>query len=343
MARDCDGGGNRYSSELKLASHPELAAVLNLPAGRETIAAGICSIKLTLDGPPWVVCPRRLLAMSRTHLQGVDTHQSAAEAKILSLQGYPSGTTLGVWSEVKLKFHDDVDGQRKAFDYTFDYIVMPLGRVTQQDAATAANETWAILRRRLEQNGYTIAQRDGGLYVEDFPINTPSIIEIMTSSTSGGNKKNRTTISAAFEDAILGLDHKAPGINYRQVWARMVSQLIVKSEVGLHWGGKTIWLLQDVLVKYICESTALDIKQFLAEHTGEVNMLSLSYGADADNEPGIIELDVSGFYAGPMSASDGEAARASFQDMLHTPLKPHLWRLMRVLTGKKPVNKIVIP
>ena len=139
----------------------------------------------------------------------------------------------------KLKFHDDVDGRRKGFDYTFDYIVMPMGRITQQDAATAANETWAILRRRLERNGYTIAQRDGGLYVEDFPLSTPSIIEIMTSSTSGGNKRNRTTISAAFEDAMLGQDHKAPGINYRQVWARMVSQLIVKSEVSVHWGGKT--------------------------------------------------------------------------------------------------------
>src|SRR5271165_6159279 len=81
MARDCDGGGNRYSSELNLESHPELAAVLNLPAERETIAAGICSIKLTLDGPPWVVCPRRLLALSRTYRQGADTHQSVAETK----------------------------------------------------------------------------------------------------------------------------------------------------------------------------------------------------------------------------------------------------------------------
>ena len=80
---------------------------------------------------------------------------------------------------------------------------------------------------------------------------------------------------------MLGKEHKAPGINYRQVWARMVSQLIVKSEVGLHWGGKTIWLVQDVLVNYICSSTALDIKRFLAEHTGEVNMLSFRFGAEA--------------------------------------------------------------
>ena len=40
--------------------------------------------------------------------------------------------------------------------------------------------------------------------------------------------------------------------------------------------------------------------------------------------PGVIELGVSGFYACPMSANDGAAARASFQDMVHTPLKPPL-------------------
>jgi hypothetical protein len=72
-------------------------------------------------------------------------------------------------------------------------------------------------------------------------------------------------------------------------------------------------------------------------------MLSLSFRAEADGQPGVIELGVSGFYAGPMTANDGAAARASFQDMVHTPLKPHLWRLVRALTSKRPVNKIVIP
>ncbi|MGI9057395.1 MAG: hypothetical protein ACR2H5_02350, partial [Ktedonobacteraceae bacterium] len=50
-----------------------------------------------------------------------------------------------------------------------------------------------------------------------------NIIEIMTSSTSGGNKDKGTTISGAFQDAILGRSHRGPDINYRQVWARMVS------------------------------------------------------------------------------------------------------------------------
>ena len=218
---------------------------------------------------------------------------------------------------------ETIEGERKKFDYTFDYILMPIGRASQTEAEKTTRETWPVLRRSLEGSGYTIARRNGKYFVEDFPIGPPSVVEIMTSSTSGGNKSKRSTISAAFEDAMLGREHKAPGINYRQVWARMVSQLIVKSEVGLHWGGKTIWLVQDLLVNYICASTALNIRAFLAEHTGEVNMLSLSFGDIADGQRGIIELGVSGMYAGPMTAGeDGAVTRPSFQDMVRAPLKP---------------------
>jgi hypothetical protein len=47
----------------------------------------------------------------------------------------------------------------------------------------------------------------------------------------------------------------------------MVSQLIVKSEVGIGWGGKTFWILQDALIKYISESTNLNVREFLTEKT----------------------------------------------------------------------------
>jgi hypothetical protein len=164
----------------------------------------------------------------------------------------------------------------------------------------------------------------------------------MTCSTSGGNKAKRTTISNAFEDAMSGRDHTAPGINYRQVWARMVSQLIVKTEVALHWGGPALWIVQDVLVDYICSSTALDIRKFLAERIGEVNMLSLSYGDRQNADKGVIELSVGGLYAGPISSAPATAAAPSFQDMVRTPLKPGLWRLTRLLIGKQPVNRITL-
>jgi len=130
------------------------------------------------------------------------------------------------------------------------------------------------------------------------------IIEVMTSSTSGGDKKKRTQIAMACEDAILhGMNHNAPGINYRQVWARMVSQLIVKSQVALAWNGRAIWLVQDVLAEYISKSTALLLPEYLAERLDEVNILSVSYGDSIkDKTSGIIELKDTQLFSGVISS-----------------------------------------
>jgi hypothetical protein len=342
MGRPCDGGGNRYSSQLKLTSFPGLAKVFKLEADIEVVPAGICSIKPQPEARPWIVCPRRLLALHRVSTPGVSTYQAQSEDKLLTLLEYPPGTRVGIWAEVNLAYREEVRGQMKKFDYAFDYILVPLGRVTRAKAEQITDLSWAKLRPRLEENGFTIAQRNGETFVEDFPVGSPSIVEIMTSSTSGGNKAKRTTIANAFEDALLGVEHVAPGINYRQVWARMVSQLIVKSEVALHWGGKTIWIVQDVLVDYICSSTALDIRKFLAERSGEVNMLSLAYGKHANDPQGVIELSVDGFFAGPITSTTERNAKPSFSDMVRTPVKPPLWRVVRLLIGRKPVNRLIV-
>lgn len=111
---------------------------------------------------------------------------------------YERGTRLGVWSEVKLTYREDIDGARKRFDYTFDYILVPVGRISAIDLEAQLGQPFRILRPRLVRNGYVLAVRDEQEYVEDFPIGPPTIIEIMTSSTSGGNKKYRTTIPMAF-------------------------------------------------------------------------------------------------------------------------------------------------
>ena len=99
-----------------------------------------------------------------------------------------------------------------------------------------------MLQKNLRDSGHTFAQRNGEIYIEDFPVGNPVIVEVMTSSTSGGNKKKRSCIPQAFEDCMLGKSHLAPSINYRQVWARMASQLIVKSQAAMAWNGKTIWV-----------------------------------------------------------------------------------------------------
>lgn len=61
--------------------------------------------------------------------------------------------------------------------------------------------------------------------------------------------------------------------NYRQVFGRMASQLFAKSEAAASWGGKTIWILQDVLLEYIQQTTAFRPEPFVGGKDGNVNMV----------------------------------------------------------------------
>lgn len=341
MARDCDGGGNRYLSGVVLSTSGPLQAYF--PA-RSTIVPGICSLQLQPNKPPWIVCPRRLLVLGRER-SGQRRRQQNTEFEVLRYLDYPTGTQLGVWSEVKLIHQEQVGGAKKKFDYTFDYVLVPVGRASQSAIETATGVTWSSIRGILTANGYTLTKIGADYFVEDFPIGTPSIIEIMTSSTSGGNRDVRSTIPLAFEDAILGRQHSAPGINYRQVWARMVSQLLVKSEVALRWGGRTVWIVQDVLIDYISSSTALNVHQFLSNHTSDVNLLSFSYGSSHTNPQGVLELSDPKLYAGPLApiSSDNEDIQASFMDIIRTPVHVPLSRLLLLLARKKPLNYVSAP
>ncbi|MBP7998722.1 MAG: hypothetical protein KA314_13945 [Chloroflexi bacterium] len=336
MGGPCDGGGNRYSSQVDLTRNELLKTYFG---ERRVVAVGVCSIQLREDETPWVVCPRRLLILG-SKKAFKRAYQMNVEAELVRILGFPSGTRLGVWSEVKLKFAETRQGLTKTFDYTFDYIVMPIASVSQSQLATFF-APWALWRKVFVQGGYTIIRHNDEDFVEDCPVGIPGIIEIMTSSTSGGNKAQRTTIAQAFEDALLARPHNAPSINKRQVWARMVSQLIVKSEVALHWGGKAVWLVQDTLADYISASTALDLRQFITTHSSEVNMLSFSYGSQQQNPTDIIELKDHQLYAGPIAT--GIRSEPSFQDMIRTPIKPDLQQLLKRLAESRPINEIVVP
>lgn len=337
MDSQCDGGGNRPQSNIRLRDKPELRQFFDNPG--EEIPSGVCSLQLRPHERPWIVCPRRLLVLGRRDM-GQRRHQSFAEKLLLRHAGFEPGTTLGVWPEVKMKYIDEASG--KSFDYTFDYILMPVGRSRQDEIEQRTGGRWRTLRPLIEKAGYGLAYREGACYVEDFPLGFPCVIEIMTSSTSGGNKRKRTTIPMAFEDAVLGRSHQGPGINYRQVWARMVSQFIVKSEVGIGWGGKTFWILQDTLVDYITGSTALDFRRFLSEHTSEVNVLSFSYGDAYENPSGVIELEEGVLYSGPISARRVDPDAPSFQDMIRAPVRPPVSALLMLLTKRSPTNKILV-
>jgi hypothetical protein len=341
MNRECDGGGNRYLSDVVISGNKALERFFG--TGKEKVCSGVCSLQMREDDAPWIVCPRRLLALGRDSAER-RAHQRQVEDKVLSLCGYESGTRLGIWPEVKLKYVEKINGVEKAFDYTFDYILMPLGVSSQEEIENSTGEKWGFLKPHFEREGYTIAKRGNAYFVDDAPVGIPAVIEIMTSSTSGGNKTKRTTIPMAFEDAILGREHSAPGINYRQVWARMVSQLIVKSEVGIAWGGKTIWIVQDVLVKYISATTALDVYKFLSEITSEVNLLSFSYAESFRKPKDVIDLVEGKLYSGPISAApkDGKT-KPSFEDMVRSPVCPPLKKLINLLVRRRPASYIVVP
>lgn len=331
MGTACDGGGNRYLSNINLKQNAELAAFFE---EQSTVPSGVCSLQLHTNASPWIVCPRRLFFLAKAGAQRVN--QRFSERLLLKNSGYPVGTRLGVWSELRIAYRKN----KKSFQYTFDYILMPIASLDQHQIEQLTDTDWITIRRLVEGSGYSLARRNGVEYVDDFPNGYPVIVEVMTSSTSGGNKTNRTTIPMAFEDAILGKPHEGPGINYRQVWARMVSQLIVKSEVGLAWGGKTIWILQDMLVNYISSSTALDIGQFLTENTDEVNILSFSYGDSYKKPDGLIELRRAELFAGPISSS--ESSKPSFQDMIRVPVTPPKNVLFRSLLSRAPTGYIVV-
>ena len=334
MDGECDGGGNRNLSHIDLSKNTALKSYF---LGREIIPSGVCSLQLRKGEQPWIICPRRLLVL----IGNRERQKPFVESLLLQKSGYTKGQTIGVWPEMRVKHNQ----QTKAFDYTFDYIIMPLERVRYDEIEEITHQKWKKLEPVIKKAGYSVTCIDGCHYVEEFPIGSPCIVEVMTSSTAGGNQRKRSTIPMAFEDAILGKPHQGPSINYRQVWARMVSQLIVKSEVGMAWGGKSFWVIQDTLANYISSTTALDFKIFLAEQTSEVNVLCFSYrDSDDKNLAGIVEIGDGCLYAGLISPSSNNQSESppSFQDMIRAPVCPPKSILIGLLAKRFPTNKITV-
>jgi len=333
MNSECDGGGNRYLSGINLEIRKDLQCYF---PNKSLVQSGICSLRPKPDEQPWIVCPRRLLALK----SGQAHYQNSILAQLIQISNLPKSSIFRVWSEVKMKVSsENEEEETKLFDYTFDYVLSGFTRQPISQIATLIDKSEAVTQKIAQTNGYTLAQRNGLMWVDDFPSDPIVIVEIMTSSTSGGDKKKRTQIAMAFEDAVKnGNQHNGPSINYRQVWARMASQLIAKSQVSMAWNGKTIWLLQDVLVKYISQSTALNLEQYLSEQADEVNILAFGYGIKADpaqQKSKIIELTDSKFYAGPISAT--QTNNAGFIDIVKIGSLPPKEKLWKALFLKKPI------
>ncbi len=324
MESECDGGGNRHLSALQLQDHPQL--VQQFPE-KKTVHVGVCS--LLVRKKPWIVCPRRLFALRDSNLSQLQTR---IREDLIRYSELDRAIEYRAWSEVKIRFSTQTTEQEKSFDYTFDYVLAGRCRKSLSEISELVKKSESDCEEIAIQNNFTLERRAGEHWVVNFPADPIVIVEVMTSSTSGGNKKKRTQIGMAFEDAILkGDDHEGPGINYRQVWARMVSQLIVKSQVGLAWDGKTIWIVQDTLADYISSSTGLELQQFISSTPDEVNILSFGYGNDPEPEEdsGIVSLCESHLYAGPVSSTKGSSKSGGFMDIITIgvpPPKNYLWR-----------------
>ena len=166
----------------------------------------------------------------------------------------------------------------------------------------------------------------------------PVVVEIMTASTSGGNRAKRTDIQNAFCDAVLYAmgqvpeQRQSPGVNVRQVWARMASQLVVKSQIVNHWGGHAIWVVQDALTKYIEETTGARLHELKRTdwQLGEVNVLA----ASIDN-PSDLTL-----YAGPVYPSQNGSA--CWANLLEAPSLPQFDIIRKKLRADNVVAEFTV-
>ena len=281
----CDGGGNRHQTKIKLAGS-ELREFFNDELS--SVIPGICSIQY--GDETWVVCPRRLLGFfsRRNEVPNINESLHPHEREALIEAGVPKGVELGVWPEVYLQYGDE----DTSINYHFDFVIAPIQRNKPfswlLESYNIGDDEVEAFKAAAKTGKYLEGRYSPDKELEILPdLNSPIVIEVMTASTSGSDKEAGTDIAASFTDAIKGNDHNCPGINKRQVWGRMATQLFAKSALAEEWGGKTIWLVQDQLLKNIELTTKLNLDIPSPDSSGTINFLSMSY---ADGQKGTESL-----------------------------------------------------
>lgn len=330
----CDGGGNRYQTEIKLDPSEPLIQYFN--AGIQRVVPGVCSILAGKD--VWVVCPRRLLAVRHTGdgLPKVNHALQKYERDLLVGAGLPQGVKIGLWSEVALKQRiADAD-----INYHFDYIAAPLMEKTLESVLRELNlspeQTETELKSMVEtakKNGY---YQKGVKNAASVPIplpdtRTPYILEVMTASTSGSDTENKTDMRNAFRNAILYNDHTSPGINKRQVWGRMVTQLFAKTALAHAWGGRTVWIIQDELLRNIELTTRLKTKSIARKSEQNISLVVMHYEVSPEDGKRKLSFKIS---------IDGDAGldfdgNDTFTDILLPKTAPPKIELLRAILRRK--------
>ncbi len=280
----CDGGGNRYQTEIALTSIEPLTQYFN--SGIQRVIPGVCSILTGED--IWVVCPRRLLAARHigAGLPSVNQSLQHYERDLLIRAGLPQGIKMGLWSEVVLKQHiSDAD-----INYHFDYIAAPLIENTLEQVfiqlrlppEQVAIELKSMIEVARKSGYYEKGVRNPANVPVLLPdITTPYILEIMTASTSGSDTENETDMRSAFRNAILHNTHTSPGINKRQVWGRMVTQLFAKTALAKQWNGHTVWIIQDELLRNIELTTRLRTGTITDNAQQNISLVVMHYEVSA--------------------------------------------------------------
>jgi hypothetical protein len=311
----CDGGGNRHQTTIK-GEHLKLLSNTTL----EKIVPAVCSIKYS-DDTSWIVCPRRLFAFPNNlnNNKKLQLH----ELEILRAVDTQSFKYKAVYSEIYLQLKDD-DAD---INYHFDYIITDLHDNITTEKFFQLYEINSVI----EQKKFFKIFKANKLINNNLLSNIPKldglrILEVMTASTSGSNTSKGTDIKSAFIKALNQEDYECPGINKRQVWGRMATQLFAKSALAESWGSKTYWIVQNELLKNICRTTKLELTHS-RESSNTVNFISMGY----DNSQ-TLKIDES--FAIPSGIS--YESTGSGIDILLPKKNPTKLNLLEALLRRKP-------
>ena len=208
----------------------------------------------------------------------VNSSLQTHERDLLINAGLPRDTDIGIWAEVYLK----LSGVEADTNYHFDYVAAPLKQGALSEEAALYGEDEAGLGELVLSAKRGDWFRKGTTNYQDTSIMLPDlaapyILEVMTASTSGSDTEGGTDIRSAFRNAILGRDHEAPGINKRQVWGRMVTQLFAKTALANAWNGHTLWVVQDELLKNIELTTRLKTNTTPAHSKNNIHVAIMGY------------------------------------------------------------------
>jgi hypothetical protein len=332
MGATCDGGGNRYQTKIKLTAQEPLTQYFN--NGITEVIPGVCSIQAGED--IWVVCPRRLFA-AKFDAQGIPSVNRAVqqhERDLLIQAGLPLETEIGTWAEVSLKHKVE----NAEINYHFDYVLAPLVETSlntllnQRDFAGSTEQDLDDLVKIARKSGYFQNRRQS---LADVVIPVPDlsnlfILEVMTASTSGSDTENSTDMRSAFRNALLVSEHASPGINKRQVWGRMVTQLFAKTALAHEWHGRTIWIIQDSLLHNIELTTRLKTTDVPSNPQRNINLVVMGYSTKECGRTGVsLKYTIEGDAGIEFDGSD------TFTDILLPKLAPPKLELLKAILRRK--------